>query len=204
MKKIKFVTLAATALIAAGILTACGGSSNDTAGTSEPSTTESSGDVTSGATVDVTTDFATLQAALSADGDKASWIAATSADLDATGKTLTVDGHFQDPHGTNPARKLALYTQNADHVVTATFTLTLDKLIVNSPGFYISNGNVKGDVEVNADGFHFQAGKNEDGSATTPTIEGNLTFATQEQMDAFKALPADQQGNVTGEISVKQ
>jgi len=208
MKKLKFITLTATALLAVGILTACGSSNDDTAGTSEPATTETTGsessDVTSGATVNVTDSFEDLQAALSADGDKASWIAAASGDIDASGKTLTVDGHFQDPHGTNPARKLALYTQNADHQVTATFTLTVDKLIVNSPGFYISDGTVKGDVEVNADGFHFQAGKKEDGTAVVPSIDGNLTFSTQEQLDEFNARPAEEKGNVTGTVSVKE
>jgi hypothetical protein len=211
MKKFKYLALTAV-LLSFVVFTACGTTpppAENTPPTNEepaaPAETpdDTTAEVSSGATVSVTTDFATLQDALKATGDKASWIAATSADVDASGQTLTVDGHFADPHGTDPARKLALYTQNEDHQVTASFTLTVDKLVVNSPGFYIANGTVKGDVEVNEDGFKFQAGKDTDGNAVTPGIDGNLTFSTQAQLDAFNALDAAEKGNVTGTVSAK-
>ncbi|MDR2832127.1 MAG: hypothetical protein LBV67_00260 [Streptococcaceae bacterium] len=209
MKNVKFVTLAATALISVGLLTACGSSDNGTTASSSsaPATTESSAaksDVTSGATVEATTDFATLQAAMSATGEKASWIGAITADVDASGKTLTVDGHFADPHGVDPARKLALYSQDADHKVTGRFTLTLDKLIVKSPGFYITNGTVKGDVYVEADGFHGQTSKGQ-AEGEGATIDGNLYFATEAQKAEFEKTQADvaTKVTVTGEIAVK-
>ena len=202
MKKVKFITLTATALLSIGFLTACGNDSSDngSSDTTEQTTEEASnGEVTAGATANPTTDFSDLEAALSATGEHASWIGAITADVDAAGETLTVEGHFEDPHGTNPARKLALYSQDADHNVTHRYTLTVEKLVVKSPGFFISNGTIKGDVYVDADGFKGQTGDGVEGQAT---IDGNLYFATQAQLDAFKALDEADTVKVTGHVEV--
>jgi hypothetical protein len=156
-------------------------------------------DVATGATAG-TTDIDTLTKGLSANG---AWINALKGDLDASGKTITVDGTFMTADNTI-GRKLALYNQDANHVVTARYTLTVAKLIVNSPSFYISNGIVKGDVYVGADATNFfgQSGKDAAG-VVTPEIQGNLYFATAKQLAAFKALPAAQQVKVSGEVAVK-
>ena len=157
-------------------------------------------DVETGATAG-TTDVDTLTKGLSASG---AWINAVTADVDASGKTITVDGMFIDAHGAM-GRKLALYTQDEKRTVTKVFTLTVDKLDVKSPAFYISNGIVKGDVYVDAaaTGFHGQSGKDAAGKAVVPEIQGNLYFATDKQLAAFKALPVDQQVKVSGEVAVK-
>lgn len=70
-------------------------------------------------------------------------------DIDASGETLNVEGDFKNKAG-EEARKLALYSQDFERKVTDRYILTLDTLEVNSPNFYISNGTVKGNVEVNA------------------------------------------------------
>ena len=112
---------------------------------------------------------------------------------------MNVEGDFKNKEG-EEARKLALYTQDADRKVTDRYTLTIKKLEVNSPQFYISNGTVKGDVEVNAEGFHGQTGKGVDGEAM---IDGNLIFKNQELLDAYNKLPSEEQVKVTGETTVK-
>ncbi|MDR2832128.1 MAG: hypothetical protein LBV67_00265 [Streptococcaceae bacterium] len=207
MNKVKFVTLAATALIAAGLLTGCG-SSNDTSTTdsSAPATTETStvgSDVTTAATQTDATDVDTLIKGLSADG---SWIVHGTHDIDASGKTITVEGDsFPDRTGAMvDKRKLALYTQERDSsttpptvTITGSFTLTVDRLIVKSPNFDLSNMTLKGDVYVDAKGFIIST---TEGTEHPPSIDGNLIFATQELKDAFMATGNDQ--FVTGEVKV--
>jgi hypothetical protein len=201
MKKAKFVTLAATALLAAGILTACGGNNNDTTATTEPATTETT-DAVTGPTQTDATDVATLKEGLSADG---SWIVFSTKDIDASGETITVDGTFT--HRDAQARKLAFYEQKREGdpvvvTITARHTLTVDRLIVKSPNFDLSNMKLVGDVYVEADGFKISAteGSEED---MLPQIDGNLYFSTQAQLDAFKAMDGDLSQYVTGHIEVK-
>jgi hypothetical protein len=141
-----------------------------------------------------------LQKGFAANG---AWLNAIKGDLSATGKTLTVDGQFVGDNAI--ARKLALYDQTSTFVVTKRYTLTVDKIEVNSPGFYISNGTVKGDVYVNASGFHGQTGTKSGSVAGQATIDGNLIFASQALLDAYNkdiaATPADAV-KVTGQTKV--
>jgi hypothetical protein len=195
MKKSKVISLLAVSALSVGILTACS-SSKTTSSSSSATSSSTSTDAYAGATKG-TTDFASLQKGFAANG---AWLNAITADMSASGKTLTVDGLFAGDGVI--ARKLALYNQDANHIVTSLYTLTVDKVVVNSPGFYISNGTVKGNVEVNAAGFHGQAGKKADGTATQPKIDGNLTFATQAELDAYNALPDAQKVTVTGTTTV--
>lgn len=191
----KIISFLAVSTLSLAVLTACGSGENKTEETKTEQSTEQSAEVFAGATAG-TDNFDTLSKGLSADG---AWLAAITKDLDATGETLTVDGTFQNSEGKD-ARKLALYTQDSDRKVTERYTLTVDTLEVNSPNFYISNGTVKGNVEVNAEGFHGQTGEGVEGQAT---IDGNLVFATQELMDTYNALPDAEKVKVTGETSVK-
>ena len=103
------------------------------------------------------------------------------------------------------ARKVALYTQNDKHQVTKTFTLTVAKLVVNSPYTVIANGVIKGDVYVSksAAGFAAQNAKDTSDMQVTAKIDGNLYFATQEQLDAYNKLAATAKYDVTGETAVK-
>lgn len=116
---------------------------------------------------------------------------------------VTVDGMFLNDKGAI-GRKLALYSQDDSHIVTAQYTLTVGELVVNTPNFYMSDGTIKGNVFVSesATGFSAQTGKKTDGSVAAATIDGNLTFATQDQLDAYNKLPASQKYVVTGTTSV--
>lgn len=137
-------------------------------------------------------------------GKSGAWLAAAKTDIDASGKTLTIDGMFIGSKG-EIARKVALYTQNDKHQVTKTFTLTLDKLVVNSPYTVIANGIIKGDVYVSksAAGFAAQNAKDTSDMQVTAKIDGNLYFATQEQLDAYNKLAATAKYDVTGQTAVK-
>jgi hypothetical protein len=183
MKKSKLITLLAVSALSVGFLTACG-SSNDSSDKT-PSSSKSA-DAFTGATAG-TTDFATLEKGFGADG---AWLNALTGDVDASGKTLTVDGVFVGDG--QVAREIALYKSGADHKPEALYTLTVDKLEVKSPGFMISQGTVKGDVVVEASGFGFEG---------TGKIDGNLTFATEDLKSAFEAN-ADWVKAVSGKISV--
>lgn len=61
------------------------------------------------------------------------WLNATKGDMNASGKTLTVEGLFLGDG--QVARKLATYNQDSSHKITARYTLTVDKIEVKSPGF---------------------------------------------------------------------
>ncbi|GAB2021428.1 hypothetical protein RyT2_05020 [Pseudolactococcus yaeyamensis] len=137
-------------------------------------------------------------------GKDGAWLGATTADIEAADKTLTIDGVFLGSKG-EIARKVGLYMQDDKHQVTKTFTLTVEKVIVNSPFTVISNGVIKGDVYVakSATGFAAQNGKDIDGKQVTAKIDGNLYFATQEQLDAYNKLDATAKYDVTGQTEVK-
>ena len=113
-----------------------------------------------------------IEKALSADGN---WIVAVTADM-TFDNDVTVDGEFHDK-GDDSAdiyRKFALYSQDEDRNVTAEYTVTVPKLIVNSENFNIVHGVIKGDVEVNANGFVLNGAK----------VEGNVTFTSKEFQDS--------------------
>jgi hypothetical protein len=117
---------------------------------------------------------------------------------------LTIDGTFLGSKGLI-VRELGLYTQDKNFRISKTFILKVDKLIVKSPFTVIANGTVKGDVYVaqNAIGFAAQNGKNTEGKTVTAKIDGNLYFATQEQLDTYNQLDALAKYEVTGETIVK-
>ncbi|GFH42191.1 hypothetical protein Hs30E_07420 [Lactococcus hodotermopsidis] len=191
MKKSKLISLLAVSALSVSFLTACGGSDDKK---TDDKTTETSKEETKTAEVFTgatqgTDKFETLSDGFAATG---AWLNAASADIDASGKTLTVDGLFAGDGQVN--RELALYKTGADHKPEATFTLTVDKMVVKSPSFAIAQGTVKGDVFVNAAGFHFEG---------TGKIDGNLIFASDDLKTAFEALDAADKGTVTGEVKVE-
>jgi predicted small lipoprotein YifL/uncharacterized protein (DUF2141 family) len=144
-------------------------------------TTEETPDAVTAASL--TDDGAVLAAALGVDGF---WLAAASADI-TYDKEIVVEGAFENRG--EVARELALYASDADHNVTATYTLTAPKLTVKSENFAIAQGTFVGDVYIEAKGFNLEG----DGK-----IDGNLYFASQELMDA-----AGEIGNVTGSVEVQ-
>ncbi len=119
-------------------------------------------------TASVVTDGAALVNAMSANG---TWIAATLNDITLT-EDLVVEGEFINKE--KVARKLAPYTQDADHNITASFTITAPKMIVKSENFKFQGGTFVGDIYVEANGFQ----------VTKATVEGNIYYATQEYMDS--------------------
>ena len=116
------------------------------------------------------------------------WIVATLNDITLK-EDLMVEGEFTDDG--DVVRKLALYTQDEDRNITASFTLTAPKMIVKSENFKIQGGTFKGDVYVEANGFQI---------SKQQIIEGNLIFKTQEYMDSF--IMKDD-AKVTGSMKVE-
>ncbi|RZI49049.1 hypothetical protein [Lactococcus kimchii] len=193
MKKTKVISLLAVSALSVALLAACGNNSNSNSSSDNKTSQSSKAEVFAGATAG-TNSFADLQKGFAKNG---AWLNATKGDMDASGKTLTVEGLFLGDNVV--ARKLAIYNQDSNRKVTERYTLTVDKIEVKSPGFYISNGTVKGNVDVFAAGFHGQSGQGVEGQAT---IDGNLTFASQDLLDAYNKLPEAQKVKVTGTTSV--
>ena len=181
----KFKPLLVSALLIGtlGTLAACG--SDEAAEepkeevTEQPAAEEKADAV---AAASITADPAEFAAALGEDG---TWIVAALADI-TLDEEVVVAGEFhnKDDATQDVYRKLALYTQDDDHNVTGTFTLTVPKMTVESPNFKIQNGTVKGDVYVNANGFTL---------AEDTTIDGNLYFASEDVKSASVI-----EGTVTG------
>lgn len=194
MKKGKFYAVLGTVLLSTTLLAACSAdkstkeSSSASSAKTEETTKASEAEVVSTASVSDKSDV--IEKALSADGN---WIIATTADVTLANDT-TVAGEFHNKgdESEDIYRKLALYAQDADRNVTAEYTLTVPKLIVESENFNIVHGTVKGDIEVKANGFVLNAAK----------VEGNITFATQEAKDSAKL---DEEGaSVSGEVTVAE
>ncbi|MGO2260700.1 MAG: hypothetical protein ACTH4W_02880, partial [Lactococcus lactis] len=135
-------------------------------------------DTETGATTG-TADVSVLKKAL---GKNGAWLVATNADVDASGKDLTIDGTFLNEKSA-VQRTLAMIKQNDQHQVTKSYTLTVKRLIVNSPAFDLEGGNIKGDVYVGKDASIMARDmKGTDGQSIQSEITGNLYFATQEQL----------------------
>ena len=101
---------------------------------------------------------------------------------------IVVEGEFINRDAI--ARKLSLYSQDADRNITARYELTAPQLIVKSENFRIQGGTFKGDVYVEAAGFALVNG----------TVDGNVFFASKELMDS-STIDAD--SKVTGAVEVK-
>lgn len=190
-KKLSLLGLTATALLALG---ACGADNNDSSNsssassTTEVSTTESSADVVS--TASISDDPAVLEKAMSADGN---WIVAATGDVTFS-NDVTIAGEFHDKDDASADiyGKIALYSQDDDRNVTAEYTITVPTLIVESENTNIVHGTIKGDVLVKANGFVLDGAK----------VEGNVTFEKQEYQDSAKLDEND--ASVTGDVTVSE
>lgn len=172
-------------LCASFILVAAGCGNDDTATDDETASSESAEVVT---TASISSKPEDVVNGLSEDG---TWIFAVTDDVTVE-ENLTVAGTFHDggEDSGDVYRKLALYAQDEDRNVTDEYKLTAPQMIVESPNFRIQNGTFVGDIEVKAEGFEL----------AESTIEGDVTFETQELMDSAKL----DEGTVTGEISVAE
>jgi len=181
-----------TSIFLVGLLTACGGGNDDQAAeekdqaateneeqaaeeTDENAATEEDKDKDKEQTTDALTTASIVnepEAFKKAVSEEGTWIVAILEDM-AIDEEVLVAGEFHDKNDATKDvyRKLALYTQDEDHNITASFTLTVPKLIVQSPNFKIQGGTVKGDVLVEAQGFSLDK---------TATIDGNLIFANED------------------------
>ncbi len=115
-------------------------------------------------------------------GKDGTWIIAVLNDLTLT-EEVVVDGQFT--HNDDIYRKLAFYAQDESHAITARYTVTAPKMIVRSENTRIQGGTFKGDVYVEANGFHLVSG----------TVDGNVYFMNQEYLDSFTK---DDDSSVTG------
>ncbi|KWX70701.1 hypothetical protein [Paenibacillus jilunlii] len=182
---------ALAAIFVLTLLVGCGNSAdnNNTAGTNTPANNGNASNataapdaVTSASVVDNGEDF---KKAISKEG---TWIAATLKDLTFT-EDLVVEGEFSNKG--EPARKIALYTQDADHNITNSFRLTAPKITIKSENTQIQGGTFVGDVYVQANGF----------KVVNATIEGNVYFSDDKYQATYSA---SDQGKVTGVTEVKK
>lgn len=196
MKKTKLVTLATTVLLSSGLLAACSpdkpkeDSSTPASSTVASEKTEDSKDAVASASV--TANPEDLVKSLSADG---TWIAAATADI-TLDKDLVVDGEFHDKDDSAQPiyRKLALHTQDDKYNILDQFTLTVPKIVVNSENFTVFYGTIKGDIEVNANGF----------SLIGTQVDGNITFTKEEYKESANLDKDDKGAKVTGEVTVAE
>ncbi len=139
-----------------------------------PTTAPPTTDVVTTASI-VSTEEAFLKA-ISKDG---TWIICLLNDLE-TDKDLVLEGEFkngkQDETGKDIIqRKIALYSQDENRVITARYTLKAPKLTIRSPKASIQKGAFIGDLYVEANDFEL----------VDATIDGNVYFAKQEYKDSF-------------------
>jgi len=136
-------------------------------------------------TASIVTDADALAQGLSKEG---TWIVATLNDITVNGD-LVVDGKFIK--NDQPYRKLALYTQDDNHKITASFTLTVDHLIIKSEHTKIQNGTIKGDILVQSKNFEL----------TNSKVIGNVYFASDDLLSTFKK---DDTSSISGTVGVKK
>ncbi|WP_112179155.1 MULTISPECIES: hypothetical protein [Paraliobacillus] len=173
-------------ILSVSLLAACGSDedASSTEGTEEETTEEEADVVTTASIVDEAEAFVD---AVSEDG---TWIIATLNDIEID-QEVVVAGEFHNSgdEAEDIYRKIAVYTQDDDHNITDSFTLTVPQLTVQSENLNFQGGTLAGDVYVEANGFQLHESAN---------IDGNLTFATQEFQDS-----ADISGEVSGETTVE-
>lgn len=119
------------------------------------------------------------------------WIIAILNDM-TINKDLSVDGDFKNKK--NPPvsqRKLAFYAQDANHKVTARYTLTAPKMTINSPDCAIWYGTFKGDLYIAAKNFQLIGA----------TVDGNIYFTNDDAKSTFKM---DSASKVTGTQELKK
>lgn len=124
---------------------------------------------------------------------KGNWITAILNDVTLE-EDLTVSGTFHDKGDKANAvyRKLALHTQDKDFNIIDNFTLTVPTLVVDSENFTVFYGTIKGNVIVKGKGF----------ALVGTTLDGDLTFASEEIKDSANLDKDGKGATVTGSITV--
>lgn len=176
-------------ILSVSLLAACGSdedaSSESKDEVTEEDATEEEADVVT--TASIVDEAGAFVDAVSEDG---TWIIATLNDITIE-EEVVVAGEFydKDDDSSDIYRKIAPYTQDDEHVIIDSFTITVPKLTVQSENLNFQGGTLAGDVYVEANGFQLHESAN---------IDGNLTFANQEFQDS-----ADISGEVSGETTVE-
>lgn len=168
-------------LMMATLLVACGGDDTAEENGDDNAAEDNGSDATTAPTQSNITDEASLLDAVENGG----WIVIFTEDMETSEELVLAPGE-QDGE---PARKLALYTQDEDRNITDQFTLTTPKLTVQGENTRVQGGTLKGDVYVEANGFSIPDG----------TIDGNLYFASEE----YEASADLSGGTVTGSVEVE-
>ncbi|PRX27433.1 hypothetical protein BX659_11622 [Orenia metallireducens] len=177
----KFFSLSLIFLLSLVVLAGCGG--NQTATTEQ----EPKEEIDTVTTASIVSDEAAFVKAISKDG---TWIIATLNNL-SFDKELVVEGTFHNKGkaSNDVYRKLAPYTQDENHNITESFTITAPKMIIKSPNTRFQGGIFVGDIYVEANGFN----------VNKATVKGNIYFAKEEYKDSFSVS----KGEVTGVSEVK-
>ncbi|QNK58702.1 hypothetical protein [Paenibacillus sp. PAMC21692] len=180
----KMISLALIAVLTVGLLAGCGNNNEPApAATPSPSTTADTTDAIT--TASIVNDPEAFLKAISKDG---TWIIAALNDL-TFDQELVLEGEFKNKDVVD--RKIALYTQDENRKITASFKLTAPKLTIKSPNARLQGGTFVGDVYVETDKFTLK----------DATVEGNVYFATEEALNTFDSSG---NGKVTGVTEVKK
>lgn len=154
--------------------------SDDTANENDNTNTDAT---TTASIVNTGEDF---EKALGTDG---TWIIAALRDV-SFNKDLVLEGDFKNGKD-ETQRKIALYTQDEDRVVTNRFTLTAPKLTIKSPAASIQHGTFKGDLYIETNDFQL----------VDTTVDGNIYFLNDE---AKKGFNMDKESKVTGKQEIRK
>ncbi|WP_138419990.1 hypothetical protein [Aquibacillus sediminis] len=168
--------------VSISLLAACGAEEEPAA--PDASAEETTDVVTTASIVDEADAFVE---AVSEDG---TWIVATLNDL-TIDEDVVIAGEFHDKgdEANDVYRKIAPYTQDDDHNITDSFTITVPKLTIQSENLNFQGGTLEGDVVVEANGFNLDA---------SSTIDGNIYFVNEEVEES-----ATIDGEVTGTVEVQ-
>ncbi|HEY8892920.1 MAG TPA: peptidoglycan-binding protein [Clostridium sp.] len=160
-------------------------------------------------TASIVNTAAKLETAISAPATGGTWIVAILNNITST-KDLVLDAKFlngkADAVTAVPLvqRKLALYAQDAAHVVTARYTLTAPSLTIKSPNASVEHGTFKGDVYVNSRNFklidnvivgNVYVHSTEFALSKNAKIQGNVYF---DNIEAQKTFTMEAGSTVTG------
>lgn len=186
--KRKIFAIALTVALATTAFVGCAKKADPTTAAQKPAATDTkkTDAVTSASIVDSNTAF---EKAIGPDGK---YITAILKDM-TFDKELVVDGDKKN--GKKDAktgeelfqRKIALYTQDDKHNVTARFTLTAPKITFKAVNGSLEHGTFKGDVYISGKNFKLIDNK----------VDGNVYFLNE---DAKKTFTKDDKSVVTGKI----
>ena len=185
----KIKALILSLAVFATVLTGCGKKAEQAEAPKTDATqvTEKKDDAVTGASQ--VNDEATFKEKISK--DNTNFMIIVNKDLTFTEDLIVESGIKKDKEGKEaPNRAIAPAAEDASMKISARYTLTVPNLVFAGENGKFENGTLKGNIYVQTKGFILQ----------DATVDGNIYFATQELMDAFKL---DETSKVTGTVEVK-